>query len=260
MAALEVRDFRLTDQGAPISARLSAGSMVGLVGPAEVAVSRLLAEFAGKAGRGKLGWIDPSDLSGRATVQSLVKPAGPDGATRILTLLNLWEVRRSTVSSLGLRQRRAVALLPVLANSFALIAAEEALDDLDPWTLPGALEGLAEHAATKLIMSSRPDVLERCDRILVLHDRGLRFDGAPADLLRIIRPATVEIETDNPGAVAAFIEPLELRVESAPGLLRVHTAEGQKLAADLCLQGYPYVKAISVRTPTLSEALLALIR
>ncbi len=261
MPLLAISGYRVSDQGAPISMRVEAGDWIGLTGPAEVNLSRFLAEFAGKAARSvRTVWVDPAELSGRKTVQQLAKSAGPDGATKILTALRLWDVRRDAISSLTSHQKRAAALVSALAENFELILMEETLDLLDPWALPGALELIQEHSAAKIALTQRPDILETCQRIVALNERGLRFDGAPSDLLRIIRPAVVEVETSEPGAVAAMVEPLQLRVNASPGRLEIQTTEGQKLAAELCLRGYPLIRAMTVRTPTLSEALQALIR
>lgn len=235
--------------------------MVGITAPAEVDVSRFLAEFVGNAGRKvSSSWVDPDRLKGRLTVQQLGKEADADRITRILTLLRLWDVRKATLASLGERQKRVAAFVPALASDYSLILAEEWLDMLDPWASAGLIELLREHPAAKVIVSMRPDILAQVDRLLILSPRGVRFDGAPSDLLKIIRPAAVEVETTDPGAVAALVEPLHLQIESSPGTLTIRTTEGQRLAAELALQGYPWIKAITVRTPTLEEALRSLIR
>jgi ABC-type multidrug transport system ATPase subunit len=200
-------------------------------------------------------WVGPEQVKGRKTVQQLAKGADADRTTRILTALRLWDVRKSPVAALGESHRRIAAFIPALASRSDLIVAEDWIDLTDPWTLNGLLELLREHSAAKVIASNRPDVLLQVDRLLVLNHRGLRFDGAPSDLLKIVRPAIVKVETENPGAVAALIEPLQLQIESSPGSLLIRTAEGQHLAADLILRGYPWVNAVAVRTPTLDEAL-----
>lgn len=261
MSLLTVSGYRVSDQGAPITVRIEAGDWIGISGPSEVNLSRFLAEFAGKSSRNvRTVWIDADELPSRKTVQQLAKIGGPDQATRILTLLRLWDVRRNTIASLNPSQKRAAAFIQALADKFELIFMEESLDALDPWVLPGVLELIEEHPSAKVVLSMRPDVLVHCQRLVILNDRGLRFDGAPSDLLRIIRPAAVEVETDDAGAIGAMIEPLQLQVHSEPGRMTIHTTEGQKLAANLCVRGYPLIKAITVRTPTLAEALLDLIR
>ena len=256
-----ISGYRVSDQAAPITLRVDKGAWIGVTAPSEVDVSRFLAEMVGRAGRKVPShWVDAGVLKGRKNVQQLAKGADADRTTRILTLLRLWDVRKNVVASLTESQRRAAAFVPALASDASLILVEDWIDMIDPWALGGLLELLQDHGASKVVASSRPDILAHVDRLLVLSHRGVRFDGAPSDLLKIIRPASVEVETENPGAVAALVEPLQLQIESSPDLLVIKTAEGQKLAADLIVRGYPWIKTVTVRTPTLEEALRSLIR
>ncbi|MBL8059117.1 MAG: hypothetical protein JNK63_00205 [Chthonomonas sp.] len=258
---LTLSGYRVSDQAAPITVRVDLGIWIGVVAPAEIDVSRFLAEIVGRAGRKVSSqWADTSELKGRKIVQQLAKGADPDRITRILTLLRLWDVRKSQISSLSEGHRRAAAFVPALASDANLILFENWVDMTDPWVLDGLIELLEEHPAAKVMASSRSDILSRVDRLLVLNTRGIRFDGAPSDLLKIIRPATVVVETENPGAIAALVEPLQLQVESFPDMLVIKTTEGQRLAADLVVRGYPWVRAVTVRTPTLDDALRSLIR
>lgn len=254
---LSVTGYRVSESAAPFSVRVDKGAWIGVVAPAEVDASRFLAAFVR---RSSTGLVEPSALGSKKSVQQLAKGADAEVTTRILTSLRLWDVRKMALGALTDAQRRCAAFIPALAGGSNLILAADWLDSLDPWALKGLLELLRESQAAKVIVSSRPDILAAVDRLIVLNSRGLRFDGAPSDLVKIIRPATVEVETEDPGAVAAIIEPLDLQIESGPGRLVVRTHEGQELAAKLALHGYPWIRAITVRTPTLEEALQSLIR
>lgn len=260
MSGISLSGFRISEGAGSLDLRLKPNDFIGLVAPAELDPSRALRELASKAPRGaRVFWIARDSVPGRSTVQQLTKPVGSDRATQLLTLMRLWDVRRKTIASLPPAQALAAALVGALCSEADAILSDETLDGLDPWTLPAATQALADQEAPTVVVTRRPDVLEACRRVVVLHDKGVRFDGAPADLVRILRPATVEIETEDPGAVSAMIEPLRLQVQSSPGKLVIHTTEGQKLAAELCLRGYGQIRAITVRTPTFTEALRELI-
>lgn len=261
MSDWSLAEFRTHPQATPVTIRLQGREWVGITGTTRVGKSRLLDALQQRyPRRDGLYRVDPSALSGRTTLQALAKAQGADRAAVVLSMLGLWDKRRDTIGSLSPAERAVAAWIPALVQPLDAVLSDGETDRLDPWVLPSLLEELKKLDAVKVLVSVRPDVLEHCERLIVLNERGLRFDGGPGDLIRIVRPQEILVETEDPGPVAALIEPLQLRVDVFPGGLRIETTEGQALAAELALKGYPHLRVITVKSPTLTEALRTLIR
>ena len=188
------------------------GSVTGFLGPngaGKTTTMRLaLGLVAPSAGRALIGGRPYAELSSpRRTVGALL---GPDGfhpgrsgrnhlrviavaaglpARRVDVVLDLVELtaaadRRVGTYSLGMRQR--LGLATALLGDPAVLIADEPANGLDPegiaW-LRGFLRGAADDGRTVLVSSHLlAEVARTADRIVVISEGRLRFDGDLAEL------------------------------------------------------------------------------
>ena len=223
-SAVELTDLRVRRGGREvltgISTRVPAGQVVGLLGPSGCGKTTLMRCLVGVQAR----------VTGEVTV--LGQPAGaPDLRSRVgyvtqapsvygdLTVLqNLEYFRRllhapssdvpATLQTIGLSdhahdrvdrlsggQRARVSLGTALLGRPELLVLDEPTVGLDPVLreeLWSTFRTLADAGATLLVSSHVMDEASRCDRLLLLRNGGLLYDGSPADLLD--RTAAADLE------------------------------------------------------------------
>ncbi len=121
---------------------------------------------------------------------------------RLLTLVNLWEVRSRAVATFsgGMRQRFGVA--QALIGDPRLIIVDEPTAGLDPEERNRLYDVLAEVAEDAVVIVSThiiEDVASLCDRVGVLAGGRVQFIGTPDDLSALLL-GRVWISDQNPAA------------------------------------------------------------
>lgn len=194
-----------------VSARVPAGSVVGLLGPSGSGKTTLMRAIVGvqhitsgaltvldrPAGdprlRSRIGYVSqtPSVYDDLTITQNLAyfgrmvgAPAGD--VDRVLDEVDLREEQGSLVRDLSGGQQNRVSLAAALLGSPELLVLDEPTVGLDPvlrrdlWNL---FHSLASRGATLLVSSHVMDEARRCDRMLLLRDGALLADVTPAELL-----------------------------------------------------------------------------
>jgi ABC-2 type transport system ATP-binding protein len=163
---------------------------------------------------------------------------------RVLDLVGLGDRGSMKVAKLSGGQRRRLGIAQALLGAPVLLVLDEPTTGLDPEqraSLRGLLSGLG---ATVLIATHQTeDVSALCDRVLVIDDGSIRFDGSVADLLTTARERVYDGPEPNAGAVSTWRSgtglvhsvggvplpgavPVEPSVEDAYLLLRAGNSEG----------------------------------
>lgn len=109
---------------------------------------------------------------------------------RVLNLVQLGDRGTKRISKLSGGQRRRLAMAQALMGTPDLVILDEPTTGLDPEqraSLRGILSGLAGTGTVLLSTHQTEDVAALCDRVIVLDDGAIRFDGAVADLISTAR-------------------------------------------------------------------------
>ncbi|WP_433156985.1 ATP-binding cassette domain-containing protein [Kribbella sp. CA-247076] len=166
---------------------------------------------------------------------------------RVLGLVGLADRRTKRVSALSGGQRRRLALAQALMGDPDLVVLDEPTTGLDPEqraSLRGILSSYADRGAVLLATHQTEDVSALCDRVIILDEGRIRFDGSVASLIELAqgqvwigpevnsgalsswRTGTGEVRSLG-GIPAAGSRPAEPAVEDAYLLVRSDTMIGE---------------------------------
>jgi len=103
---------------------------------------------------------------------------------RVLELVELGDRATSRVSKLSGGQRRRLAIAQALIGEPSLLILDEPTTGLDPEQRATLRNLLSQTTGTVLISTHQTeDVAALCDRVIVLHEGRVRFDGTVPELL-----------------------------------------------------------------------------
>jgi len=109
---------------------------------------------------------------------------------RVLELMNLADRRSKRVTSLSGGQRRRLAIAQALMGQPDLVILDEPTTGLDPEqraSLRSILSRYAEHGTVLLATHQTEDVSALCDRVIILDDGQVCFDGTVTALIDTAR-------------------------------------------------------------------------
>ena len=211
------------------------------------------------------------DLSARRNLELLSSLSGGAGREEIdaaleRTGLSDRAADRVRTYSHGMRQRLGIA--QALLPRPKLLILDEPSDGLDPAGMREMrvlIRGLARELGLTVFLSSHllAEVQALCDRVAVLHEGRLRFQGTVAELReRFSGLRAVGIEVDRPDAALAVLKGLE-GVEGAvldgEGItVRLERDRSPDLASALVGAGLR-VRRLAPHEPTLEEAFFSLL-
>jgi ABC-2 type transport system ATP-binding protein len=107
---------------------------------------------------------------------------------RVLDLVGLGDQRTRRVRTLSGGQRRRLAIAQALVGDPVLVVLDEPTTGLDPdqrASLRDVLSSRADDATVLLSTHQTEDVAALCDRVIVLIEGAVLFDGSVADLLAV---------------------------------------------------------------------------
>ncbi|MEO7269740.1 MAG: ATP-binding cassette domain-containing protein [Knoellia sp.] len=148
--------------------------------------------------RRRLGYLPqemgfPRGFTGFAFVDYLAvlkewtnRSARHDEVRRVLDLVDLGDVATKRVRALSGGQRRRVALAQALIGGPELLLLDEPTTGVDPEqrvSLRQVLSGAGERSTVLLSTHQTEDVAALCDRVVVLDQGSIRFDGLVLELV-----------------------------------------------------------------------------
>jgi len=269
---LRLKSVGLAANGPVLTLSLARGQSVAIVGPAASGKTRLLRYMSGQEApptgqielMAKGCWPAPVKDK-KATPQQLARTGSQAGqtnrATEALNATRLWDHRQTPISELSPSQVVACEMLHALSCEDGLICSDGHLDHLDPWALRSVFALVRNRLASgcsAAFVTNRPDVVEQCDLVVVVHKGEVRHAGRVQDLGKKTKHE-LEVVSERQVGVRALVAPFGIDVHEKGESLILHAQDGQQLAAKLLLEGYGDVKYIVHRQPTVEECLLGLI-
>lgn len=266
--------FSQLAQGPTLSLALSPGQSLVVVGPAQSGKTRFLRCLLGqeRPGQGRAALSGnvaiPSDsgFNRRLTPQALAKRNAPSGQAQAITdalsSTGLWEQRALPVTDLSPSQLAACELVPVFASRPDVIVLDGHLERLDAWTRELVLDGLRrelQRGAALVTATNDLDLIREFDIALVMVANRVAFAGPLDALLREADESELTVETTNQEGVRALVAPFEISIQSTPEGLRMQATEGQAIAAKLLMEGYGDVRLVTLRSPSLPDAVRAIV-
>ncbi len=271
---IKIDSVSLEATGPTLTLNLEAGRTLGIFGPSSSGKSKLLRIIAGleRPTRGKVKLAEAAALAEIRVLSRRVSPlsiakreAGPRGATRVaeaLSATRLWDVRKSSISSLSNAQIAACEIMVALASPSRILAFDGQFELLDPWTQTTILALMGKRlreGASIVMVSNSVSLAGRVDTLIVLKSQRIVFAGSIQALERKFPQSEITIETMHQQGVRALVQPLSIKVEKVHGGIKAQVAEGQSLAAKLLTEGYGDVKAVIWKRPTVEDLLKSLI-
>ena len=130
-----------------------------------------------------------------------------DEVRRVLGLVDLADVATKRVRALSGGQRRRVALAQALLGHPALLLLDEPTTGVDPQqrvSLRQVLSRAGERSTVLLSTHQTEDVAALCDRVVVLDQGSIRFDGAVTDLVATAAGRVWLADAPDPAARASW--------------------------------------------------------
>jgi ABC-2 type transport system ATP-binding protein len=130
-----------------------------------------------------------------------------DEVRRVLDLVDLGEVATKHVRALSGGQRRRVALAQAMLGDPALLLLDEPTTGVDPEqrvSLRQVLSRAGERSTVLLSTHQTEDVAALCDRVVVLDQGRVRFDGAVIDLVATAAGRVWLADAPDPAARASW--------------------------------------------------------
>ncbi len=131
-----------------------------------------------------------------------------DEVRRVLGLVGLEAQMHVQIKKLSGGMRRRVAIAQALIGDPALLVLDEPTAGLDPeqrLRFRELLSGVAANSTVLLSTHQTDDVAALCNRVAVLLDGKLRFDGRPNELAELATGQVWSADTRDPTAALAWI-------------------------------------------------------
>lgn len=201
-----------------VSLRLSPGLITGLLGPSGSGKTTLMRAIVGSqrvtsgsvtvlghaagapAVRGRVGYMAQSpalytDLTVAENLRYFARILGDGGVDDVIDRVELGPRRDALVRTLSGGELNRASLAVALLGHPDVLVLDEPTVGLDPLLrrdLWAQFRALAEDGLTLLVSSHVMDEAERCDRLLLMREGRLIFDGSRADLLTLAGDDGVE--------------------------------------------------------------------
>lgn len=139
---------------------------------------------------------------------------------RVIEATGLENKRKSSIRTLSGGQRQRVGIAQALLGEPRILIFDEPTVGLDPEErirFRNLFSHLAQQRIVLLSTHIIEDVQSVCDRLIIIHRGGIRFDGSPAELIKLAQ-GHVDVFTENGNGHIEDGVTITSRVNSANGI------------------------------------------
>ena len=180
----------------------------------------------------------------------------------VLEMVELWERRRSVVSTYSGGMKRRLEIARGLLHSPRVLFLDEPTVGLDPQTrahIWSYIEELRRRESITIFLTTHyMDEAEHCDRIAIIdHGRIVAID-TPEVLKSSVGRDRIELRTqDDTAAMSALRDRLGLEPSMAEGAVRIYVPNGDRFIPTLIADLSVPILSVSLAQPTLDDVFMS---
>jgi ABC-2 type transport system ATP-binding protein len=202
------------------------------------------------------------NLRFHAELYGVPKELAASRMQEVLEMVELWERRKSIVSTFSGGMKRRLEIARGLLHSPRVLFLDEPTVGLDPQTRAHIWNYIEElrraESVTIFLTTHYMDEAEHCDRIAII-DRGrIVASDTPDGLKSSVGQDRVEIRTaDDEATIAELKDRMGLEATMAEGAVRLYVPQGDRFVPTLFAELSVPILAVSVAQPTLDDVFMS---
>ena len=202
------------------------------------------------------------NLRFHAELYGVPRDLAEDRLRDVLEMVELWERRRSVVSTYSGGMKRRLEIARGLLHSPRVLFLDEPTVGLDPQTrahIWNYIEELRRRESITIFLTTHyMDEAEHCDRIAIIdHGRIVAID-TPEVLKSSVGRDRIELRTeDDTAAMAELRDRLRLEPTMAEGAVRIYVPNGDRFIPTLFADLSVPILSVSLAQPTLDDVFMS---
>ena len=202
------------------------------------------------------------NLRFHAELYGVPRELAEDRLRDVLEMVELWDRRRSVVSTYSGGMKRRLEIARGLLHSPRVLFLDEPTVGLDPQTrahIWSYIEELRRRESITIFLTTHyMDEAEHCDRIAIIdHGRIVAID-TPEALKSSVGRDRIELRTaDDEAAMTQLRDMMGLEPTIAEGAIRIYVANGDRFIPTLFAELTVPILAVSLAQPTLDDVFMS---
>jgi ABC-2 type transport system ATP-binding protein len=202
------------------------------------------------------------NLRFHAELYGVPREATEDRLRDVLEMVELWDRRKSIVSTFSGGMRRRLEIARGLLHSPRVLFLDEPTVGLDPQTrahIWSYIEELRKRESITIFLTTHyMDEAEHCDRIAIIDHGTIVAIDTPEALKASVGEDRMELRTaDDEVAMRELREFFGLEPTTAEGAIRVYVANGDRFIPRLFAELTVPIVSVSVTQPTLDDVFMS---
>ncbi len=202
------------------------------------------------------------NLRFHAELYGVPRETTEDRLRDVLEMVELWDRRKSIVSTFSGGMRRRLEIARGLLHSPRVLFLDEPTVGLDPQTrahIWSYIEELRKREAITIFLTTHyMDEAEHCDRIAIIDHGKIVAIDSPEALKASVGQDRVELVTaDDQVAMAQLRDAFDLEPTTAEGAVRFYVANGDRFIPRLFAELTVPILSVSVAQPTLDDVFMS---
>ncbi len=201
------------------------------------------------------------NLRFHAELYGVPRDLAEDRLRDVLEMVELWERRRSVVSTFSGGMKRRLEIARGLLHSPRVLFLDEPTVGLDPQTrahIWSYIEELRRRESITIFLTTHyMDEAEECDRIAIMNQGRIVVLDTPEALKASVGADRVRIQTDDDdAAIAALAEHFDVEAAVSEGAVTFFVTAGEEFVPRLFAELGVAIRSVSVSRPTLDDVFM----